>query len=160
MAHRNPQIPASVANPTAWPYDRLPRTANTSGKWKMGMSAGGSMVAWPADKHFPESLSLIEAFRGERDQFEQFFGMFCMLGYETDTLHTYQDGKVWLFNWISGTLSQVHIAGQIAKLLFDDKCDEAWALGYSFEKDLQEAEEKGFAQVLDGQTRPSSRNAV
>jgi hypothetical protein len=160
MAHRNPQIPANVANPTAWPYDTLPKTAKTSGSWKMGMSAGGSMVAWPADQNFPESLSLIEAFRGERDQLEKFFVTFCMRGYETDPLHTYQAGNVWLFNWISGTLSQVHIAGQVAKLLFEGKYDDAWTLGRAFERDLQEAEEAGFVSVQDGQSRPSGQSAV
>jgi hypothetical protein len=137
MAFRNPTPPPDRS--FAWPYTLMPEQAHTEGPWKMGMSGSGSMVVWPSDKQFPESLGLIEAFRGTREQLDKFIITFCMRGYETDPQHLYQDSTVWLFNWISGTLAQVYIAGQMAKLLFDGERDAAWDLGRAFEGQLYAA---------------------
>lgn len=140
MSHRNPQRPRGAS--VFWPYDAQtrPDAVHTEGEWKMGMSAGGSMVIWPSQHPFPAPLGLLEAFRGTREQLEQFHTVFCMHGYETDPLHEYQDGDVWLFNWISGTPVQIDIAGQVAKLLFAGDHDAARALGRSFEDRLRAAE--------------------
>lgn len=140
MSHRNPQRPRGASS--FWPYDAktFPGRVHTEGDWKMGMSAGGSMVIWPAQQPFPAALGLLEAFRGTLEQLERFHTVFCMRGYESDDLHKYQDGLVWLFNWISGTPVQIDIAGQVAKKLFDGDYDGAWAVGRSFEEWLQRAE--------------------
>lgn len=140
MSHRNPNPPVGTGDTSPWPYETMPEEAATEGPWKMGMSGGGSMVIWPADEPFPESLHLIEAFWGDLEQLERFHTMFCMRGYETDLLHKHQGNAVWLFNWISGTVAQVRIAGQIAKLMFDGDTDAAWKLGHSFENRLRTAE--------------------
>lgn len=136
MAFRNPNPPRGGA----WPYAQLPKKAHTEGPWKMGMDANGSMVVWPADKQFPEQLGLIEAFRGERETMEKFLITFCMLGYEIESLHLYQDSRVRLFNWISGTLAQIHVASQVAEQFFAGEYDAAWAVGQAFEDQLQAAQ--------------------
>lgn len=141
MSYRIKALPPGVEGSSPWPYEKMPRDATTEGDWKMGMSGGGSMVIWPAQHPFPDKLNLIEAFRGSLEQLKRFQGTFCMLGYEKDPLHEYQDDNVWLFNWSSGTLAQIYIAGQIAKLLFDDEYEAAWALGHSFEERIRSAED-------------------
>jgi hypothetical protein len=139
---------------TYWPYAMPPKRAHTEGPWKMGMSAGGSMVIWPTNKPFPESLHLIEAFQGTKEELERFQITFCHHGWEKDPLHKYQDADTWLFNWQSGTLSQIYIAGQVAKLLFDGQYNAAWDTGRAFRDAIQEAED---GAAVDGQARTVSK---
>jgi hypothetical protein len=135
---------------TYWPYTMAPKQVHTEGPWKMGMSAGGSMVIWPTKEPFPDSLHLIEAFQGTKEQLERFHGTFCRLGYEKDPQHKHQNENTWLFNWNSGSLAQIYIAGQVAKKLFDGEYDEAWAVGRAFRDAIQEAED---GAAVDGQAR-------
>lgn len=140
-----------IERPASWPYLVMPEQVRTTGKWKMGMSGGGSMVIWPTDKPFPDDLHLFEAFRGTKEELERFQITFCRHGYEKDKLHKYQDGDVWLFNWTSkGSLAQLYIAGQCAKKLFEGQYDEAWAIGHAFRDAIQEAED---GAAVDGQAR-------
>lgn len=141
MAYRIPNPPEGTEQYSSWPYPVLPKRAVTDGPWRMGMSAGGSMVLWPSDEPFPEELGLIEAFRGEKEQLERFQMMFCMRSYETDDRYRYHaDGQVWLFNWISTTVSQIHIASQVAQKFMAGDTDGAWEVGRTFETALMAAE--------------------
>jgi hypothetical protein len=149
-------IQSEESRPASWPYLRMPEQVRTTGEWKMGMSAGGSMVIWPTKEPFPAKLHLIEAFRGTKEELERFQITFCRHGWEKDELHVHQNGDTWLFNWYSGTLAQVYIAGQCAKLLFDGQYDEAWAVGRGFRDAIQDAEN---GAVVDGQTRASGVKA-
>lgn len=137
MAFRTPQPPKGIDQIDAWPYETMPVKASTEGPWQMGMDASGSMVIWPGDRQLPKGL--LPAFRGERVQLEEFQTVFCLLGYEHDPAYVYQGGDVWVFNWISGTLAQIYIAGQVAAKLFAGDRDGAWAVGRAFEEQLQAA---------------------
>lgn len=159
MVFRNPHPPQDAG--PYWPYDHRPRTVTTEGPWQMGMSAGGSMVMWPSNEPLPDELGVLPAFRGEKDQLEQFITTFCMLGYETDPKYVHQDGRVWLFNWISGTLAQISIAGQAAQRLFSGDYDGAWEVGHRFQRDLEAAEKAEYdrrnPRTVDwGQSRAAS----
>jgi hypothetical protein len=142
--------------PASWPYLTMPEQHHFVGDWKMGMSAGGSMVIWPSNKPFPASLHLIEAFRGTKEELERFQVTFCRHGWEKDPLHKYQDNDTWLFNWAPGTLAQVYIAGQCAKLLFAGQYNEAWEVGHRFRDAIQDAEN---GAVVDGQARATGVKA-
>lgn len=143
-----------------WPYETAPTPVHGKGDWRLGMTGGGSVVLWPSNKSYPaakdeqgRSLELITVCEGERGVLEQFFITFCRQGWETDARHEYQDGKVWLFNWVSGSLAQVYIASQIVDLLGQSMraedaetrqrfYDEAWAVGRAFATAIRDAETK------------------
>lgn len=134
-----------------WPYEFAPARKVGHGEWKLGMSAGGSVVLWPTVSPFPEGPHLMEFYRGDREELEQFFITFCCLGYETDPLHKYQGDEVRIFNWRSGTLSQIHVASVVADLLVKSQqateavekrrlYDEAWMVGNAFRDQIEAAE--------------------
>lgn len=76
-----------------------------------------------------------------KDQCERFVITFCSRGYTpSEKLLPHQDGEFWTFNWCSLTASTVHIASQVADHLFNDRYDEAWAVGKAFGDQIHTAE--------------------
>lgn len=109
----------SIERSSYWPYawGSIPRTemGDLNAAWKLGISAGGSVVLWPGDEPFPEELGLIPVYY--HDSWEELEKVFVMLvlGWEKDPLHEYQNGDTWLLplSWRSYTLGQVNALSRI-----------------------------------------------
>lgn len=109
----------SIAQSSYWPYEwgSIPRetTGTLGAAWKLGLSAGGSVVLWPGAEPFPNELGLISVYHHDSDaDLKNVFSM-LVLGYDKNPLHKYQDGDTWLlpFSWRSYTLGQVNAFGRI-----------------------------------------------
>ena len=142
MINRHQVLSLNVDQSSPWPYEYAtqPNMAHTQGPWDLLMDAGGSVVVWSRKTDSKAPSGYIQFARAAtKAQAMSFVTMFCSLGYETDARLVYQTGRIYLFNWISGTLSQVYVASQIAKLFFDGQVNEAWNYGRAFEKAVEDA---------------------
>jgi hypothetical protein len=150
MISRYEVLSLDVDQASAWPYTYAtqPRSAHTQGPWDLLMDASGSIVVWSrkTDSRAPEGYIKF-ARAATKAQAMSFVTMFCSLGHETDAQLVYQTGRIYFFNWISGTLSQVYVASQIAKLFFEGDVDGAWDYGRAFEKKVEEGMAKLRVQV-------------
>lgn len=142
MINRHQVLSLNVDQTSPWPYEYAtqPNMAHTQGAWDLLMDASGSVVVWSRKTDAPAPSGCIKFARAAtKAQAMSFVTMFCSLGYETDSRLVYQTGRIYFFNWISGTLSQVYVASQIAKLFFDGNVTEAWDYGRAFEKLVEDA---------------------
>lgn len=76
-----------------------------------------------------------------KEQAEAFAGTFCSMGHDrSESLLPHQEGILWGFNWSSLTNAMVAIASQVADHFFNDRWDEAWAVGKAFGAEIEAAE--------------------
>jgi len=132
-----------------WPYNygEIPRVGSTKGKWTMAIDAGGLVTIWEKRQVGSDLFNRfggIVFFSGDDvEKMRRFCVTFCSRGYEKDERLVHQDGTMWGFNWVSGTLAQVRIAKLVAQTFFTDDSREnydlAWTIGRGFEARINDA---------------------
>lgn len=86
-----------------------------------------------------------------KEQAEKFAGTFCSMGYsKSPDLLPHSDGEFWGFNWCSLTQATVNIASQVADHYFNDRYNEAWAVGKAFGDQLTAAENAAYDAQAQG----------
>lgn len=126
-----------------WPFTDKPAWERTTGPWKLGMGADGSVVLWPMAQRFPDELGLVEFAGGTKEELLQFQVVFCRLGYDQDPRLVHQDGAVFIFNWRSYTFAQAVVASWVAKVFFAGDRDGALEIGASFGEMVSNAVREG-----------------
>lgn len=137
--------PAGVDQTSYWPYSpaTAPRMAYAkSGRWFLAMNASGHVIVWNrrTDEGIPTGYIQFSQTQTKEEAL-RFATTFCSLGHNTtqDPANRYQSGREYRFNWVSGTIAQVYVASQIAKLLSEGDWDAAWQYGKNFEAAVERA---------------------
>ena len=144
-----------IAQTSNWPYnqDEIATADYTQGPWTLAIDAGGLITIWSQDQiggDLFNRFGAIEIFSGDDvEKMRRFCLTFCSRGYDTDERLVHQDGTLWGFNWVSGTLAQVRIAKLVAQAFFADDSREnydlAWSIGRGFETRINEAVNELYA---------------
>lgn len=83
-----------------------------------------------------------------KEQAEKFAVTFCSRGYtQEEKLLPHSDGEFWGFNWSSLTNATVAIASQVADHFFNNRRDEAWAVGKAFGDQIRAAENAEYDKM-------------
>lgn len=160
MGERIQELPEGISKLSAWPYEVMPGSAIQRRRqtgWVMAISIepelGGLVTFYPAGTgrqvlHIDngtwngKKITTKPFYRiNEKEQAEKFVITFCSRGHSTSPgLLPHQDGEFWAFNWSSLTQATVGIASQVADHFFNDRRDEAWAVGRAFGDQIRAAE--------------------
>lgn len=160
MAGRIQDRPDGISVTSPWPYAEMPESKLQKRRptgWVLAISTdpdlNGLVTFYPAGTGkqvlhidngtlWGKKITTKPFYRiDNEDQAERFVTAFCSLGYTTNKdLLPHQGGAFWAFNWSSLTNATVAVASQIADHFFNDRREEAWALGHAFEEQLRTAE--------------------
>lgn len=166
MGDRVFSLPAGVKASSAWPYEEMPtakRPKTRQGGWVLAISIdpdlNGLVTCYPHEEG-PQILHIDNGtWHGKKIKTQPFyrvatkeeaerFTVFCSVGYRpVPELLPHQDGMVWGFNWCSLTKATVKIASQVADHFFNNRYDEAWAVGKAFGEKIRTAENAAYEQT-------------
>jgi hypothetical protein len=164
MGDRVFQLPAGVKPSSAWPYEEMPKAKRSKvrrGGWVLAISIdsdlNGAVTYYPHEEG-PQVLHIDNGtwsgkkirpyafYRVATKEEAEKFTVFCAMGYgpRSPELLPHQDGTFWGFNWSSLTKATVKIASQVADHFFNDRYEEAWAVGRAFGDQIRAAENAAY----------------